>query len=144
MESTIPMQIATGKSYNISNERLHSHKVLSCFNSKMVINYLSILSNYQRALESKITTIELNPDQFRKYRYKPKTLSYDLYGTIELATALLRINGCVSISEFNKAKIKVFTLSIMDDLLEIMNKEKDHISSDHQEIIDGIKEPINE
>lgn len=140
--TTIPLQIAEGNSYNISNARLHSHKVLSVNNDKLIINYLSRLADYQYPLSSKIKTITLDTEQYLRYRFKPKTMSYDFYGTIELATALMRINGCVSISEFNLSKLKVFDSSIIDDLIEVMNKEKERIALNNSEVNTDLREKI--
>lgn len=140
--TTIPLQISQGKTLNISNARLHSHKVLSVDNDKIVINFLSRLTNYQYPLSPRIKMLQLTNDQYRKYRYRPKTLSFDLYGTIELGTALMRINGCVSMSEFNFYKLKVFDQSIVDALIEVMNKEKERITLNNSEVNNDIKASI--
>ena len=140
--TTIPLQIAEGNAYNISNARLHSHQVLAVDNDKLVINYLSRLTNYQYPLSSKIVTITLDTDQYLKYRFRPKTMSWDFYGTIELATALMRINGCVSISEFNFSKLKVFDSSIIEDLIEVMNKERAQIALNNSQVNSDLREKV--
>lgn len=58
------------------------------------------------------------------YFYKPKLLSYELYGTTELWLALLRINGMRNISEFNKSIIKVYTPDQIQELIQIFFKRE--------------------
>lgn len=140
--TTIPLQISEGKTLNVSNARLHSHKVLSIDSDKMVINFLSRLTNYQYPLSDRIKTMQFTNDQYRKYRYRPKTLSFDLYGTTELGTALMRINGCVTMAEFNFSKLKVYDPSIVTALIEVMNKEKDRIQLNNSEVNEDIKASI--
>ena len=62
------------------------------------------------------------------YFYKPKLLSYELYGTTELWIALLRVNGMRNISEFNKSIIKVYTPDQLQDLIQIFFKREGKIS----------------
>ena len=47
-------------------------------------------------------------DGIISHRYRPKMLSYDLYGTTELWFLLLNLNGCKSIMEFTPKKIKFY------------------------------------
>ena len=55
------------------------------------------------------------------YRYSPKKLSYDLYGTTELWADLLKLNGCVSIAEFEPDFIRVYDPNTFKEYLnEIM------------------------
>ena len=142
--STIPLQISSGKALNISNERLHDHKVLSVNNDKIVINFLSRLTNYQYPLQSRIRTIIFDDEQYTRYRFRPKTLSFDLYGSIELATAILRLNGCASIIDFDLTKVKVYNELIANDLIEILNKERSKIILNNDEVNKDIAEKIYE
>ena len=50
----------------------------------------------------------MTPPEVSLYRFKPKKLSYDLYGTTELWDALLELNQMYSIIEFDREKYKVF------------------------------------
>ena len=62
------------------------------------------------------------------YFYKPKLLSYEIYGTTELWLALLRVNGMRNITEFNKSIIKVYTPDKLIELLQIFFKREGKIS----------------
>lgn len=137
--ATIPSEIVEGDNLNISNARLSQQKVLAVEGDKLVINYLPRLSKYLYPLEDYIVTLNMNEEQWRIFRYKPKSLSYELYETIELATTLMNLNGIVSISEFNMSKLKVFKPAIKELLKEILNKEKKAIRDNMAEVDEDIK-----
>lgn len=137
--STITEQISEGKSLKVSNARLNVQKVLATNGDKMVINFQSLLTNYWYQLQKRITSIRFTDKQYRRYRFRPKTLSNDLYGTIEIAPLLLQINGLVSTSEFDLKICKVFDTSIKDFFIEVMNKEKKHMTDNSAEVTDDLK-----
>ena len=64
---------------------------------------------------------------YEKYKFKPKSLSMDLYGTTELWSAILRINDIISISEFSLKKIRLFTTDILSVLNEVLILEEGNI-----------------
>jgi hypothetical protein len=58
------------------------------------------------------------------YRFKPKMLSFDLYGTTELWSSLMELNGVLSIVDFTLETPKVFhPNSFMKKLNEVMIME---------------------
>ena len=82
---------------------------------------LSIFDHYRHFLEPAIFTKELTEEQYQNYRLKPKTLSNDLYNTTEFWSALLSINQCTSIMEFDLRKVRIYDATKMMRLLnEIM------------------------
>lgn len=56
--------------------------------------------------------------------YKPKSLSYNLYGTTELWLALLRVNGLRNISEFHYPIIKIYNPNQLMELINIFFKRE--------------------
>ena len=51
---------------------------------KVVVNENSIADKYANELEENKHIVELTTKEYYKYRYNPKLLSYDIYGTTEL------------------------------------------------------------
>lgn len=131
---TIQGQIATGNAQKISNGNLNYHKVLASNGDRIVINFESILTDYKYFLDKHITTMTFTDEQYLKYRFKPKSLSYDLYGSIEYAPLLLSINNVLSISEFDFKKVKIFDNDTKSFLNEVLNKEKSKIASNTAEV----------
>lgn len=79
----------------------------------------TIVCRYYDSLKVYIETKTFTDAEFRRYKYNPRFLSYDLYGTPELWADILYINNMVSVSSFNKSTVKVFRTSIIDALIEI-------------------------
>lgn len=74
-----------------------------------VIPYKSVVGDYMPFFRECAIRARFNPQEAIKYRYKPKRLSNDLYGTPELWSALLELNYMVSLIDFNlETPIEVF------------------------------------
>lgn len=56
--------------------------------------------------------------------YKPKSLSYQLYGTTELWLSLLRVNEMRNITEFHLPLVKVYNPSKLKELINIFFKRE--------------------
>lgn len=56
--------------------------------------------------------------------YKPKQLSYALYGTTELWLALMRLNGFRNITEFHMPIIKIYNPAELLELVTIFFKRE--------------------
>lgn len=136
---TIQQQVAQGNALAISNANINYHKVLAADGDKVVINFESLLTQYRYFLKKHIVILTLTDEQYLNYRFKPKSLSYDLYGTIEMASMLLTINNVVSVSEFDFKKVKVFDSGIKDFINEVLNKEKAKITANKSEVTTDLK-----
>lgn len=87
--------------------------------NSIIAPYQTIVCRYYDSLKSYITQKTFTDEEFAKYKYNPRFLSYDLYGTPELWADLLYINNMVSVTAFKKQTINIFTTSIIDALIEI-------------------------
>lgn len=128
---TISEQIKKGNSIELSMTNFHTKDVLDTTNDKIVVNTLSILNNYMYFLKQYITELKLDIDEIQKYAYKPKLLSYTIYGTIEYYDLILRINNMDSVMDFSPENIKilkVFSGNISTFLNEVKIKEKNLIN----------------
>lgn len=129
---TISNQIRYGSIIELSVRNFHEHDVLHTKeDTKIILNTLSILNNYWHFLQNYIVSVELSPEEIHKYEYKPKLMSYDLYGTIEYYYLILRINNMDSVSDFGNIKnLKLFSRGITAFLNEVYIKEKTRITKD--------------
>ena len=77
----------------------------------------------------------MTDDEYHKYKFKPKLLAYDLYGSVELYFTILFLNGTCNIKDFDRRVIKLIRKSDMIALLEaIYNAEQNYISSNRSAI----------
>ena len=73
--------------------------------------------------------------EYHKYRFKPKLLAYDLYGSTELFFAILFINGMYSIKDFDRRNIKLIRKDHMSEILQaIYNAEQNYINTNRANI----------
>ena len=126
--STIDDLIAYNKTLEISHNKLHlKASFTDNYDNKIIFNYTSLIEKYRYFLQSKIKLIELTDNEYLKYKFKPKMLSADFYGTTELWSSIMRINNLMSITEFTLKKLKLFTSDIMTVLNEILIIEEKNI-----------------
>lgn len=140
-ESTIKDTIELGKELEITSNTLHYKKVITNSNNEnFIFSISSIFDKYYELMKERTMTIELTDDEYRKYIYKPKLLSLDLYGTTELDFLLLRLNNMTSCIYFNKQTFKVFDKDITTLLNEIMIHEHDNYIDNEVTIINKINQ----
>ena len=93
-------------------------------NRKMLVNFNSIVVKYMPELKKMIEKVTLSPEDYAKYRFNPKLMSFDLYGTTELWFLLLDINELHSVSEFDLRTLYIFQSDIVDKLSRVINLEQ--------------------
>lgn len=115
--STIQELIDSVKDMEVSYRNLHSNIYINNGKDIIKIPYKSIIREYLPFFESIVVELPLTPAEVVDYRYKPKKLSYDLYGTTELWSSLLELNNIYSVIEFDLEKVKVFDPKELPKLL---------------------------
>lgn len=106
--STLQELIDSVKDMEISYRKLHTNIFINNKGDTIKIPYKSILHTYLPFFQDTVVNARLNPDEIIMYRFKPKMLSYMLYDTTELWSALLELNGVTSIIDFDFSVPKVF------------------------------------
>ena len=82
----------------------------------------------------------MTDDEFRKYKYRPKVLSAQLYETVDYWYILLIINGMYSCMDFNKRKIRVLTYEGTRFIKNALMKEEVDISENKTQVQDDLNE----
>ena len=107
--ATISELIKSVKDQEISYRNIHDNIFLRNKGEIIGIPYSSVIRNYMPFFESCVVMDNFSDSEKVIYRFKPKKLSYDLYGTTELWSVLLELNHMISILDFNLEKrIKVY------------------------------------
>lgn len=131
---TISDLISFGKSLNISHGKLHYQSLITDTSSTLIVNHISILDKYNDLLKKIIVDYTFTDEEYFKYRFQPKRLSYDKYGTTELWAAILKINNMVSVTQFTNIRVKLFTQDIFDVLNEILILEESEIKKNRAQV----------
>ena len=74
----------------------------------------NVINDYLPELKKLARKVLLSDKEYEKYKYKPKILSYDLYGTTEYYIYLLMINDMCNIYEFDSKKLLIITKSTLN------------------------------
>lgn len=112
----IDQYISDGKKAIVSLEHLYDTKKVESLSHNHVfrVPWNDFFLKYRNEL-NEITEWKSIPES---NFYKPKMVSYELYGTTELWIGLLRVNNMKNVSEFHFPLIKVYNYQ---DLMELIN-----------------------
>lgn len=140
-KSTIQSIIDDGKESKLTTHDLSYKKVIKNSNGeKFIVNMSSIFDRYYDILKDHVVIAELSESDYLKYRFKPKVLSQDIYGTKDLHFLLLRLNNITSVTQFDFREIKVFSKSVIKLLNEIVILENDNYIDNEIDVIKEINE----
>ena len=101
---------------------------------KVVVNENSIADKYANELEENKHIVELTTKEYYKYRYNPKLLSYDIYGTTELWFFILMANELYSISDFDLRKVVLFDTAIITKLNRMLEMDAEFLEINSMEV----------
>ena len=132
------------REYGVAEHRVdasHLKEVLfqDGMNHKIVVNGDNIADKYAIELEENKKTVEFTTKEYYKYRFNPKVLSYDLYGTTELWFFILMANEIYTISEFDFKKLKLFDASIISKLNRMLELDKEFLEINSMEVMKEIQ-----
>lgn len=140
-KSTIKAIINYGKESKFTNRELSYKKVITnSIGEKYVVNMSNLYEKYYDILLDNTTIAVLSEEEYLRYRFKPKLLSEDLYGTKEFHYMLLRLNNITSVTQFDFREIKVFDRKVIQLLNEIIVLESDNYTDNELEVIKEINE----
>ena len=108
-------------------------------NHKIVLNGDNIADKYAIELQENKKTVEFTTKEYYKYRFNPKVLSYDLYGTTELWFFILMANEIYTISEFDFKKLKLYDASIISKLNRMLELDKEFLEINSMEVMKEIQ-----
>lgn len=109
LHATMQELIEWGKTQEISHRNLSKDAYITYADSGNIIEIPlnALMSEYRYFLKPYVVEANMNDEELYKYQFKPKTMSFDLYGTTEYWSVLLLINNCISKIDFNMKKVKV-------------------------------------
>lgn len=139
--STIQSVIEEGLELKLTIKDLAFKEIIeNSSGEKFVVNMFNLYEKYYELLLDHATIVVLTDEEYRKYRYNPRLLSKDLYGTPELHYMLLRLNYVYSIINFDFREVRVFRTNINTLLNEIMVMESEDYIDNEMSILKKINE----
>ena len=77
----------------------------------------SLISEYLPLLEGACISYTFSTAEYRRYKYSPDLLSYDLYKTTQLDFLLMMLNDMIDPKDFNLKRLKLPTSTILKTML---------------------------
>lgn len=77
----------------------------------------NVLDNYISDLKKQTVTVVFSEAEYLKYKYKPRLLSYNVYGNTELYFVILALNNICTAKEFNSKSIQLLTVDNMNSFM---------------------------
>ena len=100
--STIKELINSGKQSTLNTDELSLKTVVTnSLDEKFIVNISCVFEKYYELLTDHAVTVTLTNDEYTRYRFKPRMLSKDLYGTYDLHYLLLKLNNITSVIYFD-------------------------------------------
>lgn len=123
--NTIDAYARSYRSETITFDEFYLQQVLTFGKDrKALVNFDSCLVKYMPEIKQIVTKVEFPIDQYQKYKFNPKLLSYDLYGTTELWALILDLNELHSAAEFDLRTVKLPNEVVLDRLIRVLNLER--------------------
>lgn len=139
--TTIKELIDKGKELRMTTNDLSFKTVLTNSIGEMfVVNMNLLFEKYYELLTDHTVVVTLSENEYLRYKYKPKLLSKDLYGTYDLHFLLLKLNHITSVVNFDFTELRVFNTNIIGLLNEIQVLENDNFIDNEMEVIKKINE----
>ena len=118
---TMEQFISLGKATSVSYDK-YSYKDLLSNGTEIAV--LNVVNDYIREFKDAALTVTLSIDEYRKYRYKPKLLCHDIYGSGEFYWVIMLLNGIIDVKEFNMDSLLMVSKDNMNSLMSsIYNAE---------------------
>lgn len=106
----------------------HNFSIVEKINGLELLDH-NLIEDYLPELEALCVNCELDNDQYKRYRYSPDLLAYDVYGSTQLDFVILFANGMIDPKEFNLKKVKLPYRSQMSTFLSaVYNANQVYIS----------------
>ena len=95
----------------------------------------NVIYDYEEEFKKLAEQVVMTDSEYQKYKFRPKLLAYDLYGSTELFFSILFLNGMYNIKDFTRKSLKLIRKEYMIQLLEaIYNAEKNYIATNRSNI----------
>ena len=134
-DATILDYIASYESEEITSSAFFLKQVFtSKLNAKILVNFNNLTIKYMPELKDIKVKVTLSNEEYNRYKYNPKRLSYELYGTTELWFLILEANELHSINQFDSRTIYLFRTDIVEKMTRILNLEIESKNYNEEEI----------
>lgn len=77
----------------------------------------NLIFDYMQEIKQASVTVILSESELQKYKYKPKLLAFDVYGTTECYFIIMALNNIIDVRDFTLKRLKMVEPSVLDQLM---------------------------
>ena len=89
----------------------------------------NLVEDYLEELKNVCISVTLSDQEYKKYKYAPDLLAYDIYGSVQLDFVILLLNDTIDPKEFTKKTVLLPYASGLSVFLDtIYSKESNYIT----------------
>lgn len=77
----------------------------------------NIIFDYISEIKKAAVTVKLTENEFIKYKYKPKLLAFDVYGTTESYFVIMALNNIIDVKDFTLKKLLMLKSNTMNEIM---------------------------
>lgn len=78
---------------------------------------INLVEEYADELKSQSVYVSLSDEEYKRYKYKPDLLAYDVYGSVQLDFVILILNDVYDPKEFTNKTIRMVQASLLNVFL---------------------------
>lgn len=95
----------------------------------------NIIFDYMDEIKEVAVTVRLTDTEFHKYKYKPKLLAFDVYGTTESYFIIMALNNIIDVRDFKSKRLKMLRKGTMSEIVSrIYSANTNMIKANRQNI----------
>ena len=130
---TIEEFIAQGSSTQITYDKL---SIFENVDGLYLVTH-NVLDDYKKEIDMCCQTVVLSTSELNKYKYKPKLLAYDIYGSTELFFIILFTNNICDVKDFNRNRIKLLPQDSLETIISYIYESQQAVLSKNKANIEG-------
>lgn len=112
---------------NIDDMTYYNFSILEVINGVQHLDH-NLVEDYLPYLLKTCESVPLSDEEYKKYKYHPDLLAYDLYGSVQLDFILMLLNDTIDPKEFDVKIVKLPYASVLNTFLnDIYSKEAPYI-----------------
>lgn len=114
----------------------YNFSIIEMVNGSKLLDH-NLIEDYLPELEALCVNCELDQEQYKKYKYSPDLLAFDVYGSTQLDFVILMINDMIDPKEFDLKTIKLpYASHLKTFLSSVYNAESSYLT--HNRSINGL------
>lgn len=101
----------------------------------MTVPTENIIFDYMDELKKLSVNVRLTDNELLKYKYKPKLLAFDVYGTTESYFVIMALNNIIDVRDFKMKRLKMLKKDAMSEIISyIYSANTDLIKANRQHL----------